>query len=146
MRLQAEQAGPGGGGDNGFHLRGRPEPQRPAAAERTSPRAGSGCGLRLPAGRPGREGEGGRPRAAEGGRRAGGPGLGGRPGGGRGRSGRTGRSCLGLEKVAVKVMGGGGPGVWGTCGPWRGVRGRIEMGRAKFSRRRPDFLRASSSL
>lgn len=43
-RLQAEQAGPGGGADNGFHLRGWPEPERPAAAERTSPRAGSGGG------------------------------------------------------------------------------------------------------
>lgn len=41
MRPQAEQ----GGEDNGFNLKGRPEPERPAAAGRTSPRAVwcSGC-------------------------------------------------------------------------------------------------------
>lgn len=45
MRPQAEQGGPGGGEDNGFNLKGRPEPERPAAAGRTSPRAVwcSGC-------------------------------------------------------------------------------------------------------
>lgn len=82
------------------------------AAERTSPRAGSGGGGDLPepglrpeapAGRPGREGEGGRPRQrkAGGGRRAGGPRLRGPAGGGRGSSGR---SRPGLGKVEVKVM------------------------------------------
>lgn len=81
MRLQAEQAGPGGGADNGFHLRGRPEPQRPAAAERTSPRAGSGCGLRLPRGGPGGKGKEGAlgPRKAGGGLEA--------PGAAAGRAG-----------------------------------------------------------
>ena len=70
MRPQAELGGPDGGADSGLILRGQPEPERPAAAGRTSPLAGSGGGggglaepgprPEAPAGRPGREGEGGR--------------------------------------------------------------------------------------
>lgn len=107
-RGMAERGGPDGGADNGFTLKGRP-----AAAERTSPRAGSGGGggpaeprLRPegPEGRPGREGEGGRPqpRNAGGGLEAtgwAGAGSGSRPVEELGGVGR-----LYLDMVQVKVM------------------------------------------
>lgn len=142
MRPQAELGGPDGGADSGLILRGHPEPERPAAAGRTSPVAGSGGGggggrpspgrgLRLPRGGLGGKGKEG---ARRNGRRA----AGWRPqadrpaGGGRGCWRSLGRGL----PLSGKGRGEGCVGaavVWGTYGPLCGAGGGDQNGAGEVS-------------
>lgn len=117
VRPQAERGSPGDG-DNGFHLKGRPEPQQRTAGGPAPGQVSGGCGLG-----PGRGGLGGREEGvgAEGGRR-----------------GRVGRGARG-RRAAGKGWRRRGP---GDCG--RGAAGG-GGGRSEKAGRRPDFLSASRS-